>query len=165
MTGAFRFKTGFYGLTDLSAEFQKATDLANRFNSLKNTFCFLDDILIVSKGSKEDYFQLLRDSLKNLDTDNLPISLPKYHFVKQEISWLGYNIARSGTSPLESKTSAILSLQPPNTLKKLRSFLGSVHYISKFIPNLAQFCYHLRPLLRKYTKYIWTDEHIIFFML
>ena len=79
--------------------------------------------------------------------------------MKQEISWLGYNITKSGTSPLETKISAILLLQPPNTFKKLRSFLGSVHYISKFIPNLAQLCHHLRPLLRKSTKYIWTDEH------
>ena len=54
---------------------------------------------------------------------------------------------------------AILSLQPPNTLKRLRSFLGSVHFISKFIPNLAQLCHSLRPLLRKSTKYIWIDEN------
>ena len=98
---------------------------------LKNTFRFLDDILIVSKGSEEDHFKLLLDCLKKLDADNLRINLPKCHFAKQEISWLGYSISKSGISPLETKTSSILSLQPPNTLKKLRSFLGSVHYISK----------------------------------
>ena len=75
------------------------------------------------------------------------------------IYWLGYNIIQSRISPLESITFAILSMQPSNTLKKLRSFLGSVHCISKFIPNLAQLCYPLRPLLRKSTKYILTDEH------
>ena len=26
MTGTYRFQTGFYGLTDMPAEFQKATD-------------------------------------------------------------------------------------------------------------------------------------------
>ena len=72
---------------------------------------------------------------------------------------MGYNITQSGTSPLETKTSAILSLQPPSTLKKLRAFLGSVLYICKFIPNLVQVCHPLRPLLRKSNKYIWTDEH------
>ena len=54
-------------------------------------------------------------------------------------------------------------MQPPNTLKKLRSFLGSVHYFSKFIPNLAQLCHPLRPLLRKSTKHIWTDAHTLHF--
>ena len=52
-----------------------------------------------------------------------------------------------------------MSLQPPKTLKKLRSFLGSVHYFNKFIPNLAQLCHPLRPLLRKSTKYFWIDAH------
>ena len=119
--------------------------------------------MIVSKGSEADHFQLVLDCLKKLDADNLRINLPKCHFAKQQISWLGYNITQSGISPLESKTSSIMSLQPPNTLKKLRSFLGAVHYISKFIPNLAQLCHPLRPLLRKSTKYIWTDTHTLHF--
>ena len=133
MTGTYRFKTGFYGLTDMPSEFQKAMDYT--LIGLKNTFYFLDDILILSKGSEDDHLQLVLDWLKKLDADNLRINLTKCHFAKQKISWLGYNITQSGLSPLESRTSSIMSLQPPNTLKKLRSFLGSVHYISKFIPN------------------------------
>ena len=86
MTGTYRFKTGFYGLIDMPAEFQKAMDYT--LIGLKNTFCFLDDILIVSKGSEEDLFQLALDCLKKLDADNLRINLPKCHFAKQEISWL-----------------------------------------------------------------------------
>ena len=145
----------------MPAEFQKARGYT--LIGLKNTFCFLDVILIENKGSEADHFNLVVNCLKKLDADNLRINLPKCHLAKQEISWLGYNITQSATSPLETKTLAILSLQPPNTLKKLRSFLGSVHYISKFIPNLAQLCHPLRPLLRKYTNYIWTEEHTIHF--
>ena len=152
MTGTYRFKTGFYGLTDMPAEFQKAMDYT--LIGFKNTYCFLDNILSVSKGSDEDQFQLVLDCLKKLNASNLRINLPKCHFAKQKFSWMGYNITQSRKSPLESKTSAILSLQPPNTLKKLRSFLGSVHYNSKFIPNLAQLCHTLRPFLLRSTKYI-----------
>ena len=43
----------------------------------------------------------------------------------------------SGISPLESKTSAIQNLSAPKNLKQLRSYLGSVHYIGKFIANLS----------------------------
>ena len=120
----------------MPAEIQKA--MGYTLIGLKNTFCFLDVILIVNKGSEENHFNLVVNCLQKLDADNLRINLPKCHLAKQEISWLGYNITQSGTSPLETKILAILSLQPPNTLKNLRSFLGSVHYISKFIPNLAQ---------------------------
>ena len=48
MTGTYRFQTGFYGLTDMPAEFQKAMDLS--LNGLKNTNCFLDDIWLLAKG-------------------------------------------------------------------------------------------------------------------
>ena len=37
--------------------------------------------------------------------------------------------------------------------------MGSVHQLGKFIPNLSQLCYPLRPLLKKNTKFLWTEEH------
>ena len=85
MTGKYQFKTGFYGLTDMPAEFQKAMDYA--FTGLKNTFCCLYNILIVSKCSEKNHFNLVVNSLKKLDADSIQISLPKCHFAKQEISW------------------------------------------------------------------------------
>ena len=37
--------------------------------------------------------------------------------------------------------------------------MGSVHHLRKFIPNLSQLCYPLRPLLKKKSKFLWTEEH------
>ena len=37
--------------------------------------------------------------------------------------------------------------------------MGSVHYIGKFIPNLAQISHPLPPLLKKPSKFLWTAEH------
>ena len=61
--------------------------------------------------------------LQRLDDENLKINLPKCHFSKLEFDWRGYHISQLGISPLESKTAAILVLEAPKTLKKLRSFL------------------------------------------
>ena len=93
----------------------------------QNTHCYLDDIIIVSRGSKEEHLKLFYKCLKKLDEDNLRINLSKCHFAKTEIEWLGHKFTHSGIAPLESKTAAILSLSAPKTLKQLRSFLGSVH--------------------------------------
>ena len=54
MIGTYRVKTGFYGLTEMPAEIRKALD--NTLFGLNNNFCFLDDILIVSKSLREDHF-------------------------------------------------------------------------------------------------------------
>ena len=111
---------------------------------LKNTYCFLDDILVVSKGSLEKHKRYVMSCLRRLDDKNLRQNLSKL-----EIDWLGYHISQSGISPIECKTADTLALEAPNILKKLRSFLGSVQYIGKLIPNLAQTSHLLRPLLKK----------------
>ena len=85
--------------------------------------------------------------------------MPKCHFAKTEIQWLGHTFTQSEIAPLESKTAAILSLSAPKNLKQLRSFLSSGHYLEKFIPNLSQLCHPLRPLLKKNKKFVWKDEH------
>ena len=69
MTGTYRFKTSFYGLTDMPAEFQKAIDCT--LASLTNTFCFLEDILILSRGRIEHHLNLVRKCLIKFDQENL----------------------------------------------------------------------------------------------
>ena len=131
----------------MPAEFQKATDYT--LIGIKNTDCFLDDILIVSTGSNKHY---VLNCLKRLDDENLRVNLPKCHFSKMEIDWLGYHISQLVISLIESETSAILALETPQTLKELRFFLGLVHLFSKFIlssSNLAQISHQLLPLLKK----------------
>ena len=141
----------------MPAEFQKAMDYT--LIGLQNTYCFLDDILIVSKGSLNEHKSYVMKCLQRIDDENLRINFPKSHFGKFENDWLGYHISQSCISPLKTKTAAILALEAPKTLKRLRSFLGSVHYIGKFIPNLVQISHLLRPLLKKSSKFLWTAEH------
>ena len=62
-TGTHKFKTGFYGLTDMPAEFQKAMDYT--LVGLQNTYCFLDDIIIVSSGTKTDHLAYVKKRLKS----------------------------------------------------------------------------------------------------
>ena len=100
MTGTYRFKIEFYGLTDMPAEFQKTMDYT--LIGLQNTYCFVDDILIASKGSEAELKKYVLKCLKRLDDENLRINLPKCLFSKLEIDWLGYQSSQSSISPIES---------------------------------------------------------------
>ena len=97
-TGTYRFKTGFFGLTDMPAEPQKAMDYT--LIGLKITYCFLDDMINVSTSSETDHLTYVKKCLKKLDDDNLRINLQKCHFA--EIEWLGYKFTQTGISPLET---------------------------------------------------------------
>ena len=56
-TGTYRFITGFYGLADKPLAFQKVMD--NTLVELENTHCFLDHIVVVSRGSTEDHLKIV----------------------------------------------------------------------------------------------------------
>ena len=145
-TGTYSFETGFYGLTNMPEEFQKAMDCI--LVALTNTYCFRDDIIAVSKGSKESHNKYVYNCLQKLDADSLRINLSQCHFAKHQINWLGFTFSHSGVKPIKSKTAAIAEIKAPKTLKQLRSFLFSVHHLSKIIPNLEKICHPLRPLLK-----------------
>ena len=87
-TGTYEFQTGFYGLTDMPAEFQKAIDLT--LTNCSNTYAYLDDILIVTKGSVDLHKQKLQTILENLDDENLAISLDKCKFASKQNEWVHY---------------------------------------------------------------------------
>ena len=74
----------------MPAAFQKVMEYT--LVGLNNTHCFVDDIIIVSRGSKEDQLRLVCKCLKKMDDHNLRINLPKCHFAKFEIEWLGHKL-------------------------------------------------------------------------
>ena len=56
-----KIRTGFYGLNDMLAEFQKAIEL--KLTNCTNTDAYLDDILIITKGSLELHKEKLQTVL------------------------------------------------------------------------------------------------------
>ena len=117
-TGTYRFLTELYGLADMPA-------MDRTLNHAKITFCFLDDLLIVSKGSEHEHEKLIKNVLEKLDKENLALKLSKCEFFQNEVNWLGHKLSLDGISPKITKKEAILKLSPPTSLRPLRSFSGS----------------------------------------
>ena len=82
-TRTYQFQTVFYGFTDMPAEFQKAVDLT--LTNCNNTYAYLDDILIVTKGTIETQRQKLQTVLTKFDEENLAISLNKCKFACKQV--------------------------------------------------------------------------------
>ena len=94
----------------------------------------------------------------------MAINLQKCEFEKEDIVWLGFKVTPNGVTPTKPKCDAILNLEHPKTLKQLGSFMGCIHHLIKFLPNLAQLSEPLRPLLSKaitksQNKIDWKDIH------
>ena len=133
----------------MPATFQKTID--KTLEGISYKFAFLDDILVITKGAIKEHELDLNKILQKLEAESLAISLQKCEFAKNTIEWLGFTINPTGSTPLVTKTEAVIKLDNPKTLKQLRLFLGSVHHLTKFIPNLAEVSEPLRPSLKKNT--------------
>ena len=153
-TGHYRFKKGFYGLSDIPAVFQEHIDSVLEFK----TPVWLDDIICVTNGDIEDHEKELREVLSKLQDAGYRASEKKTELFKKELTWLGYFINQNGVKPIKDKTEAITKLEAPKNVKELKSFLGSIQHLSKFINNLSKKTDEMRKLLRKDTKWEWTPE-------
>ena len=154
-TGYYRFLKGFYGLADIPTIFQAKID-----QTLEDKHpAWLDDIIVVTKGSKEQHKKELTDVLTRLENAGYKLSGGKSEFFKTEIEWIGHKIDQNGIRPLQDKLLAIKNLKQPNNEKELKSFLGAIQYLSKYIDNLSAQTDSLRQLLKKDTEWLWTEEH------
>ena len=87
-----------------------------------------------------------------LDEENIAFSLDNCKFACKQIEWLDFTINSEGTKPLIKKTEAVEKLSPTKLFKQLKSFMGSIHNLTRYIPNLAQTAAALRPLLKNTEK-------------
>ena len=155
-TGVYRFKTGFYGLTTMPTEFQRIMDTT--LAGIANTFAFIDDILIVTRGDEEGHIEKVRQVLKRLDEANVSLKAEKCTFAAKQIEWVGYKLSQEGVEPINSKVQGITDRLKPTNLKQLRSYLGAVNQLNKFIPDLAKLCFPFRTLLKKENDWNWGIE-------
>ena len=75
-----------------------------------------------------------------------------------QTKWLGHEIDENGIKPNEEKVKAILRLKPPENTKELKSFLGAIQFMAKFLPKLSERTDKLRKLLKKKEPWNWGEE-------
>ena len=140
----------------MPAEFQRVMDTI--LSEFPQAHAFIDDILVVTKGTEIEHISTVERILRKLDRENMSLKLTKCQFARRECEWLGHKITRTGITPLVRKTEPIESLKAPKTVSQLKSFMGSIHSLHKYLPALAESSASLRPLLSRKNDYIWSDE-------
>ena len=82
--------------------------------------------------------------------------------MQDSLTFLGHQIDRHGLHPTDEHIKAIENMPTPINTTQRRSFLGSITYYGRFIPNLHAICSPLHRHLRKESVWSWTsaDENI-----
>jgi len=119
---------------------------------------YIDDIVIFSK-SFDDHLSHLDQVFKAVAETGITLATSKCHFAYQSLLLLGQKVSRLGLSTHMEKVSAILNLDIPRNVHNLQIFLGMMVYFSSYIPFYTWIATPLFGLLRKETKWEWTDLH------
>uniref|UniRef100_A0A2N9HZY5 Uncharacterized protein n=1 Tax=Fagus sylvatica TaxID=28930 RepID=A0A2N9HZY5_FAGSY len=72
--------------------------------------------------------------------------------------WYLEEMHQRGIDVDPARASAIATMKPPTTHKELKSFLGKLSYIRRFIPGLAAVTSTFAPLLKKGAPFHWSTE-------
>ena len=90
---------------------------------------------------------------------NLRMNPSKYAFGVSSGKFLGFLVHHKGIDLDPTKAKAIAAPNPPTTLKELRSFMGKVSYLRRFILSLAEILKPLVEQTKKGVAFRWCDQY------
>ena len=118
---------------------------------------YLDDIVIYSR-TLEEHVNHLSLVLSQLRKYTLYVKMEKCEFAQQEIKLLGHLVSKNQVRMDPKKLQAIVDWKERRHVKDLRSFLGLANYYRKFIVGYSKRATTLKDLLKKDTKWVWSER-------
>jgi hypothetical protein len=120
------------------------------------TALFVDDVLVYSK-TEEEHIRHLRQLCKTFEQHKLFLNPKKCHFASCEVEYLGNAIGRYGVRPRADRTEALRNWPRPENVSELRSFLGLIGFLRRYIRDFVQIAVCLNALLKKGATWQWGD--------
>ena len=154
-SGLYEYLRLPYGINSAVGIFQRTIE--NILKGLQGVCVYLDDILVTGKTSAE-HLQNLQAVLRRLQENGITLKKEKCEFFLPAVEYLGFRVTKEGLKPTEAKVRAIKEACAPKNISELRSFIGTVNYYARFLPNLAQKMTPLYALLKKSKKWKWTTK-------
>ena len=118
---------------------------------------YVDDIVVKSK-TKAGHFQIFEQVFERCRKYKLHMNPTKCAFEVFAGKFLGFLVHHRGISVDSAKAIAIATMKRPIIVRKLKSFLGRVSYIRRFMPGLASVISGLSKLLKKGAEFTWGTE-------
>ena len=115
---------------------------------------YVNDIVIKSK-IRIGHLQVFEQVFKRCREYKLHMNPMKCAFEVSTGKFLGFLVHHKGISLDPAKATAIATMKRLTTVRKLKSFLGRVSYIRRFVPGLVSVTSGLSKLLKKGTEFTW----------
>ncbi|XP_059070587.1 uncharacterized mitochondrial protein AtMg00860-like [Cryptomeria japonica] len=118
---------------------------------------FIDDILIYSKN-EEEHKKHLRTVLQRLRDRKIFGKFSKCAFFQEKVYYLGHVISAEGISIDPAKIEVILDWPTPQSVTKVKSFMGLAGYYMKYVEVFLKIAAPIASLQKKENKFEWTKK-------
>ena len=124
---------------------------------IPGTFPCADDVMV--QGSTEERHDIhILETVEKACEAGLKFNPDKCCIKKQQIEYFGRVITPQGVEPCPKKVKGIITLTAPTDKLELQSLLGTVNFMSTFIPNLTKKTHLMRSLLKRDAHFVWTSD-------
>ncbi|UYV62905.1 K02A2.6-like [Cordylochernes scorpioides] len=155
--GHYEFLVMPFGLKNAASTFQRIIQHILGELLWKGTCSFQDDILVYTKTWQE-HIELLSKVFDKLRQYNMKLKLSKCIFGRTEVKYLGHIISHNQLKPDPGKVKSIQDFPRPDTVKKVRQFMGLANYYRKFVKDFSKISFPLVRLTRKNQPFFWNEE-------
>ncbi|UYV74631.1 K02A2.6-like [Cordylochernes scorpioides] len=146
--GHYEFLVMPFGLKNAASTFQRIIQHILGELLWKGTCSFQEDILVYTKTWQE-HIALLSKVFDKLRQYNMKLKLSKCIFGRTEVKYLGHIISHNQLKPDPGKVKSIQDFPRPDTVKKVRQFMGLANYYRKFVKDFSKISFPLVRLTRK----------------
>jgi ribonuclease HI len=146
-----------FGLKNAGATYQRA--MVTLFHDMmhKEIEVYVDDMIAKSKD-EGNHIPALKKLFERLRKYQLKLNPAKCTFGVKSGKLLGFVVSNNGIEVDPDKVKAIQAMSAPKTEKEVRSFLGRLNYIARFISQLTVTCEPIFRLLRKKNPGVWDED-------
>ena len=159
-SGLYRYKCLLFGVNMATEKFQNL--IWQVLKDCPGTYNIHDDILVVGRN-EEEHDHNLDTALRKLEESGLTLNYDKCIMGASSMTYMGDILSADGLLLSEKRIEAIIDAPAPRNQFEVRSFLGSVQFCAKFIPQFATISAPLWDLTSKTASWNWGKKEIAAF--
>ena len=154
-TGLYRYKRLMFGISSAPELYQHI--IQQVLTGCAGAHNIADDIIVHGKTPRE-HDERLRAVLECLKRNGLTLNRAKCQIGMHKVQFMGHVLSCHGIGPTEAKVKAVTETREPENASEVKSFLGLVNFVARYIPDLSTVSEPLRQLVKKDAQFVFGQK-------
>ncbi|KAG3191391.1 hypothetical protein PC128_g10968 [Phytophthora cactorum] len=155
--GLYEWRVIPFGLCNAIPAFERLME--NVLVDLKWRTClvYLDDCVVFGDDFPTHLIRV-RQVLERFRAAGFKLKMKNCHWGRDQVAFLGHTVTPTSILPNPEKAKAVMNIERPHDLHRIRAFLGLTSSFRRYIPGFAAIAAPLERLKQKGVAFRWNDD-------